>query len=114
MFRFQCGDAASPIAGAPLDSPYSLGRRGGDALGSPLVSPKRAQRKIARSPFKVRLPVGDVLLQALLAPHAQHQGPDNVHNNASQELVKLTADVCRGCASGPAEVMAKQKHGPPG
>ncbi len=56
MFRFQCGDAASPIAGAPLDSPYTLGRRGGDALGSPLASPKRAQRKIARSPFKVKLP----------------------------------------------------------
>lgn len=52
MFRFQCGDAASPIAGAPLESPYSMGRRGSDALGSPLASPKRAQRKIARSPFK--------------------------------------------------------------
>ncbi len=54
MFRFQCGDAASPIAGAPLDSPYAMGRRGGDALGSPFASPNRAQRKIARSPFKVR------------------------------------------------------------
>ncbi|CAK0785379.1 Protein FIZZY-RELATED 2 [Coccomyxa viridis] len=54
MFRFQCGDAASPIAGAPLESPYSqVGRRGGDGLGSPLASPKRAHRKIARSPFKV-------------------------------------------------------------
>ena len=52
MFRFQCGDAASPIAGAPLESPYSMGRRGNDVLGSPLASPKRAQRKIARSPFK--------------------------------------------------------------
>lgn len=54
MFRFQCGDVASPTTGAPLDSPYSLlGRRGNDALGSPLASPKRQQRKISRSPFKV-------------------------------------------------------------
>ena len=70
MFRFQCGDAASPIAGAPLDSPYAMGRRGGDALGSPLASPNRAQRKIARSPFKVRPLPAKLLPQAPSAADA--------------------------------------------
>jgi hypothetical protein len=57
MFRFQSGDAASPTAGAPLESPYAASPVGREApLGSPLASPKRAQRKIARSPFKARLP----------------------------------------------------------
>ena len=54
MFRFQSGDADSPVAGAPLESPYVVSPVGRDApLGSPLASPKRAQRKISRSPFKV-------------------------------------------------------------
>ncbi len=53
MFRFQCGDAASPIAGPPVESPYATAQGRDSSLGSPLMSPKRAQRKIARSPFKV-------------------------------------------------------------
>ena len=55
MFRFQSGDAASPTAGAPLESPYAVSPIGRDShMGSPLASPKRAQRKISRSPFKVQ------------------------------------------------------------
>ena len=69
MFRFQCGDAASPIAGAPLESPYSqVGRRGGDGLGSPLASPKRAHRKIARSPFKASHHPSALCAAAQIAP----------------------------------------------
>ena len=69
MFRFQCGDAASPIAGAPLESPYSqVGRRGGDGLGFPLASPKRAHRKIARSPFKASKPLSALRAAARVAP----------------------------------------------
>ena len=55
MFRFKSGDAASPIAGPQVESPFALSPVGRDPPpGSPLRSPKRAPRKIARAPFKVR------------------------------------------------------------
>ena len=54
MFRFKTGDADSPRAGPPTESPYLLSPVGREnPLGNTIVSPKRAPRKIARSPFKV-------------------------------------------------------------
>lgn len=54
MLRFKTGDKLSPTAGGPVHSPYSLSPVGQDSpMG--LVSPKLLHRKIARSPFKVRL-----------------------------------------------------------
>ena len=54
MFRFKTGDAVSPRAGPPTESPYLLSPVGREnPLGNTIVSPKRAPRKIARSPFKV-------------------------------------------------------------
>lgn len=54
MFRFKTGDADSPRAGPPTESPYLLSPVGRESpLGNTIVSPKRAPRKIARSPFKV-------------------------------------------------------------
>ena len=53
MFRFKTGDADSPRAGPPTESPYLLSPVGQEnPLGNTTVSPKRAPRKIARSPFK--------------------------------------------------------------
>ena len=53
MFRFKTGDADSPRAGPPTESPYLLSPVGREnPLGNTIVSPKRAPRKIARSPFK--------------------------------------------------------------
>ena len=55
MFRFKSGDAESPRGGPAPDSPYSLSPVSRDHhIGASLLSPKRAARKIARSPFKVR------------------------------------------------------------
>ena len=51
MLRFKAGDRHSPIAGSNVESPYNLSPVGQDVQG--LLSPKLAQRKIARSPFKV-------------------------------------------------------------
>ncbi|KAK9835660.1 hypothetical protein WJX74_005241 [Apatococcus lobatus] len=54
MFRFKSGDAESPRGGPAPDSPYSLSPVSRDHhIGASLLSPKRATRKIARSPFKV-------------------------------------------------------------
>ena len=65
MFRFQSGDAASPTAGAPLGSPYAVSPVGREApLGSPLASPKRAQRKIAPLAFQGKA--------QYMYPHLQH------------------------------------------
>ena len=56
MFRFKTGDANSPRAGPPTESPYLLSPVGREhPLGNTIVSPKRAPRKIARSPFKASL-----------------------------------------------------------
>ena len=52
MLRFKAGDRHSPIAGSNVESPYNLSPVGQDVQG--LLSPKISQRKIARSPFKVR------------------------------------------------------------
>ena len=93
MFRFQSGDADSPVAGAPLESPYVVSPVGRDApLGSPLASPKRAQRKISRSPFKARPP-------PTLPPHS--------HGN-SMALVRWSACAhhavqCAACKGRPAQ-----------
>lgn len=65
LFRFKTGDAASPHGGPMAASPYAVSPVGlGLGAGGPLGedgglaaygnSPRRAQRKIARAPFKVR------------------------------------------------------------
>lgn len=55
LFRFKSGDAASPLGGPASPSPFTTSPVGGDdgGLASPLTSPRRAPRKIARAPFKV-------------------------------------------------------------
>ncbi|KAK9918836.1 hypothetical protein WJX75_007401 [Coccomyxa subellipsoidea] len=84
IFRFQCGDAASPIAGAPLQSPYATSHMGRDgSLGSPLTSPKQAQRKIARSPFKV-----------LDAPQLQDDFYLNLVDWSSQNVLAVGLGTC--------------------
>jgi cell division cycle 20-like protein 1 (cofactor of APC complex) len=60
MLRFKAGDRHSPIAGSNVESPYNLSPIGQDAQG--LLSPKMTQRKIARSPFKVQLPLSETKL----------------------------------------------------
>ena len=53
LFRFKTLRAAGGLGDRP-DSPYSLSPVGGDGpLGTTATSPRRAPRKIARSPFKV-------------------------------------------------------------
>ena len=51
-----CWHRFSPVGGAPAESPYTRSPVGFDAgmLGTPVASPKRAPRKVPRSPFKVR------------------------------------------------------------
>ncbi|KAF5833078.1 activator and specificity factor for anaphase promoting complex [Dunaliella salina] len=55
LFRYKSGDAASPFGGPASLSPYSMSPVGADAgiASSPMASPRRAQRKIPRAPFKV-------------------------------------------------------------
>ncbi|KAI8476609.1 MAG: activator and specificity factor for anaphase promoting complex [Monoraphidium minutum] len=54
MLRFKCGDASSPVAGPPPQSPFFTSPVGAaDALGAPVMSPRRPPRKIPRAPFKV-------------------------------------------------------------
>jgi len=54
LFRYKSGDAASPFGGPASLSPYAMSPVGGDAgiAASPMASPRRAQRKIPRAPFK--------------------------------------------------------------
>eukprot|EP00967_Tisochrysis_lutea_P153441 scaffold302841_cov18-Tisochrysis_lutea.AAC.1 len=54
LFRYKSGDAASPFGGPASLSPYSMSPVGADAgiASSPMASPRRAQRKIPRAPFK--------------------------------------------------------------
>lgn len=55
LFRFMTGDVHSPHGGPASQSPFVVSPVGDDtAAGSPFASPRRAQRKIARAPFKVR------------------------------------------------------------
>lgn len=83
MFRFQCGDAASPIAGPALESPYATSQGRNSSLGFPLTSPKRAQRKIARSPFKV-----------LDAPQLQDDFYLNLVDWSSQNVLAVGLGTC--------------------
>lgn len=54
LFRFKSGDIHSPVAGPPPQSPFSSSLVGSEGpLGSPLLSPCKPSRKIARAPFKV-------------------------------------------------------------
>mmetsp|Transcript_11708 Transcript_11708/g.35139 ORF Transcript_11708/g.35139 Transcript_11708/m.35139 type:complete len:520 (+) Transcript_11708:546-2105(+) len=54
MFRYMSGDRFSPLAGAPIDSPYASSPVGGASTESfSGIEPRRAPRKIARSPYKV-------------------------------------------------------------
>ncbi|GBF91790.1 hypothetical protein Rsub_04895 [Raphidocelis subcapitata] len=54
MLRFKCGDASSPVAGPPPQSPFQTAPLpSADALGAPVMSPRRPPRKIPRAPFKV-------------------------------------------------------------
>ncbi|GIL87255.1 hypothetical protein Vretimale_1782 [Volvox reticuliferus] len=54
LFRFKTGDAHSPHGGPAAQSPFVVSPVGDDTTaGSPFASPRRAQRKIARAPFKV-------------------------------------------------------------
>ena len=53
LFRFIAGDADTPTAGLPTQSPYARGPIGDDGLLAPaLASPSRMPRKIPRTPFK--------------------------------------------------------------
>jgi len=52
---FVSGDAASPVAGPPPQSPFLTSPVGVESLlGSPVMSPRRPPRKIPRAPYKVR------------------------------------------------------------
>ncbi|GAB4820048.1 hypothetical protein N2152v2_007094 [Parachlorella kessleri] len=54
LFRYIAGDADTPTAGLPTQSPYARALIGDDSPIAPsLASPKRIPRKIPRSPFKV-------------------------------------------------------------
>lgn len=54
LFRFKSGDVHSPVGGPPSPSPFAMSPVGDDGpLGSPVLSPRRAPRKIPRAPFKV-------------------------------------------------------------
>ncbi|KAI3430499.1 hypothetical protein D9Q98_005094 [Chlorella vulgaris] len=54
LFRYLAGDADTPTAGLPTQSPYARGPIGGDdSAASTLASPTRMLRKIPRAPFKV-------------------------------------------------------------
>lgn len=54
LFRYIAGDADTPTAGLPTQSPYARGPIGGDdSVASSLASPSRMLRKIPRAPFKV-------------------------------------------------------------
>ncbi|KAI7838985.1 hypothetical protein COHA_007270 [Chlorella ohadii] len=54
LFRYIAGDAGTPTAGLPTQSPYARGPIGGeDSLAASLASPSRMLRKIPRAPFKV-------------------------------------------------------------
>ncbi|WIA41163.1 hypothetical protein OEZ86_004780 [Tetradesmus obliquus] len=51
---FKSGDAASPVAGPPPQSPFLTSPVGVDSImGSPIMSPRRPPRKIPRAPYKV-------------------------------------------------------------
>lgn len=53
LFRYIAGDADTPTAGLPTQSPYARGPIGGDdSVASSLASPSRMLRKIPRAPFK--------------------------------------------------------------
>lgn len=57
LFRYIAGDADTPTAGLPTQSPYARGPIGGDdSAASTLASPTRMLRKIPRAPFKVGRP----------------------------------------------------------
>lgn len=54
LFRYIAGDADTPTAGMPTQSPYARGPIGGDdSIATSLASPSRMLRKIPRAPFKV-------------------------------------------------------------
>eukprot|EP00198_Chlamydomonas_reinhardtii_P008278 XP_001697615.1 activator and specificity factor for anaphase promoting complex [Chlamydomonas reinhardtii] len=54
LYRFKTGDVHSPHGGPSAQSPFVVSPVGDDtAAGSPFASPRRAQRRIARAPFKV-------------------------------------------------------------
>lgn len=55
LFRYIAGDADTPTAGLPTQSPYARGPIGGDDSLASSLSPTRMLRKIPRAPFKVRL-----------------------------------------------------------
>lgn len=56
ILRFKSGDASSPVAGPPPQSPFLTSPVGVDSLvGSPVMSPRRPPRKIPRAPFKVHM-----------------------------------------------------------
>lgn len=55
LFRFKTGDVHSPHGGPQAQSPFVVSPVGDDTgTASPFASPRRAPRKIARAPFKVR------------------------------------------------------------
>jgi hypothetical protein len=61
LFRYIAGDADTPTAGLPTQSPYARGPIGGDdSAASTLASPTRMLRKIPRAPFKVGRPPWNV------------------------------------------------------
>ena len=84
MFGFETGDADSPGAGDPTESPYLLSPVGREnPLGNTIVSPKRAPRKIARSPFKV-----------LDAPALQDDFYLNLEDCSAQNVLAVGLGTC--------------------
>ncbi|KAF8062683.1 FZR2 [Scenedesmus sp. PABB004] len=84
ILRFKTGDAASPVAGPPVQSPFLTSPVGVESLlGSPVMTPRRPTRKIPRAPYKV-----------LDAPALADDFYLNLVDWSSQNLLAVGLDAC--------------------